>query len=718
MKNKNGSISKETAKATNIKKANELELKKIIELIQKPEEQRVKSEIKLIQRYLVNNIQYFKKMSEESDKNERISKIVQILNYEKFKKDEYIINYGEIGDKFYIILSGSVSIYKPSPKNASMTLSDYVKYLVNIRDVEKNQLKFERIQNYNSKIDRDKLILIKYNPDKLPYSSKKISVFIEEQRYLNSLRAGDSFGEMALIKNETRNADVIVDAEECILGSVDKIDYKKIIKDIEEQKINTKLKEFKMDFPFFNDWPASRCFRLLSALTGENYNKEDYVYKQNSLATHLYIIRKGEFDVTCDINFSIYERFIEYIHSNPDILFKGSDNKDFWKEDNLEKMINFSLDKDESPFLSLPLITKFFLSHQSDNITSLKKSENLLNKNNNYMDEKKLDEISKKEDMENNMKYMNNMIRRIKICRLEAPQIFGFIEPLELKRRFCNIRCDSSQGEIQKIPLLEFLQLMPKNKKNINNLMRYIMNKKKDLIERLKNGTLAKLSFNYQKPQINSLDINYPNRNLDKHTSKKSKLLIKSKSILLNHNLLSSNTNISNKKENETSDINKNSLDSEKNNNIKREKSILIGFKKSLFNDDDVRTEMQNLKKNFQSKKKKIKIISNFHIGRNNRFKMKDYNYQNSAVNVLPTKLSLIPHTKLVGKNYIDYDSKKIIKELNKNNAILDNIVKKTEERKLPLIYSKERSNSLRTQNPPKFQRIPKKCVTSILPNE
>ena len=97
---------------------------------------------------------------------------------------------------------------------------------------------------------------------------------------------------------------------------------------------------------------------------------------------------------------------------------------------------------------------------------------------------------------------------------------------------------------------------------------------------------------------------------------------------------------------------------------------------------------------------------------------MKDYNYQNSAVNVLPTKLSLIPHTKLVGKNYIDYDSKKIIKELNKNNAILDNIVKKTEERKLPLIYSKERSNSLRTQNPPKFQRIPKKCVTSILPNE
>ena len=719
MKNKHDSVSKETA--TNIKKPNELELEKIIELIQKPEIERTQFELKSIKKYLVNNIEYFKKMNEESDKNERILKIIQILNYEKFKKDEYIINYGEIGDKFYIILSGSVNVYKPSPQNVSMTLYDYVKYLVNIRDVEKNNIKFERIQNYNSKIDRDKLIQIKYNPDKLPYSSKKISVVIEEQRYLNHLRAGDTFGEMALIKNETRNADVVVDDEECILGSVDKLDYKKIIKDIEEQKINTKLKEFKMDFPLFNDWPASRCFRLLSALTGENYNKEDYVYKQNTLATHLYIIRKGEFDVTCDINFSIYERFIEYIHSNPDILFKDSDNKEFWKEDNLEKIINSSLDKNESPFLSLPHITKFVLSHQSDSVTNLKKSGNLLNENNNYMEEKKLDEISKKEDMENNMRYMNNMIRRIKICRLEAPQIFGFVEPLELKRRFCNIRCDSNQGEIQKIPLIEFLQLMPKDKKNINNLMKYIRNKKKDLMERLKNGTLAKLSFNYQKPQITSLGINYPNRNLDKHSSKKSKLLIRSKSILLNHNLLSSNNNISSQIENETSDVNKNSLDSDLNNinnSIKGKSNILIGFKKSLFNDNSVRTEIQNLMKNFQNKKKKIEITSSLHIGRNNRYKLKDYNYQNSAMNILPTKFSLVPHTKLIGRNYIDYDSKKIMKELNKNSAILDNIVKKTEERRLPLILSKQRSNSLKAKNIQKFQRKTKKNVTSIFPNK
>ena len=190
---------------------------------------------------------------------------------------------------------------------------------------------------------------------------------------------------------------------------------------------------------------------------------------------------------------------------------------------------------------------------------------------------------------------------------------------------------------------------------------------------------------------------------------------------MLNHNLLSSINNISSQIENETSDVNKNSLDSDLNNinnSIKGKSNILIGFKKSLFNDNSVRTEIQNLMKNFQNKKKKIEITSSLHIGRNNRYKLKDYNYQNSAMNILPTKFSLVPHTNLVGRNYIDYDSKKIMKELNKNSAILDNIVKKTEERRLPLILSKQRSNSLKAKNTQKFRRKTKKNVTSIFPNK
>ena len=62
-------------------------------------------------------LDYFKKLTQDSDGKEKIPKIIASLNYECFNKGEHIIHFGEIGDKFYILLSGTVSIYKPSPKN-------------------------------------------------------------------------------------------------------------------------------------------------------------------------------------------------------------------------------------------------------------------------------------------------------------------------------------------------------------------------------------------------------------------------------------------------------------------------------------------------------------------------------------------------------------------------------------------------------------------------
>ena len=716
MKNNHKYVSKGTV--TNIKSPNGNDLDKVIDLLKIPTQKRTKSEIKIIQNYMINNIEYFRKMSQEPDEIERIPKIIQILNYECFQKDEPIINYGEIGDKFYIILSGNINVYKPSPKNVYMTLYDYVKYLVNIRDIQNNQLKFERIQNYNSNIDRVKLVQINYNPEKLPYSIKKLPVVIEEERLISKLVPGASFGEMALIKHERRNADIIAD-ETCILGRIDKIDYKKILKDIEEQKINTQLKSFKMDFPFFSEWPPSKCFRIISAFTNEYYNKEDYVYRQNTISNHIYIIRKGEFEVTCDINFSIYEQFIEYIHSNPDILFKDSDQPGFWKEDNLEKKINSAYEKNTTPFLSLHHISKFVLSHKSENLNTLKKNENLTSENLNYLDEKKMEEISKKEDMEDEIKYQNSMIRRIKICKLEAPQIFGFMEPFELKRRFCNIRCDSNQGEIQKIPLIEFLQLMPKDKNNLINLLKYVFNRKKDLMERLKNGVLAKLSFNLKKPQMKSLGLIYPSRNLDNNLSKKSKLF-RNKSTFLNYNNNSINNNTI---QNESYDINKNSSDNETNTNMKNKKNIIYGFKKALFsfNDDNVKYDIKNLVNIYQNKKKKREIMNIGIPNGSNSMRIPKYFSQNSVTNILPTKFSLFPHPKTIGRNYIDYNSKKIMREIKMNSAIFDDIIKRTEVKQLPIINSNIRSNSLKDQklqNLRKFQRKVKKNVTVLFPRK
>ena len=652
----------------------DISLDNLIELIKTPHLKQTKNDLKIIQNYLCQKVDYFKKLTQDPDGNEKIPKIISVLNYESFRKDEHIIYFGEIGDKFYIILSGTVSIYKPSPKNMNMTLHEYVDYLVRVRDREKNLLKFERIQNYNSNIDKVKLLIINYNSSKLPYSAKKIPVIIEEERFILKLGPGDSFGEMALIKNEPRNANIIAN-ESCELVSIDKVDYRKIIKDLEEQRINNQLRIFKMDYPFFKDWPANRCFRLLSSFDTDNYGKDEYVYKQNNLANYIYLIKKGEFEVTSDINFSTYEQFIDYIYDSSETLLNDMDNPLLWKEDNIQQKINNANENNTCPcILTLPPIYKVILSHRIDcNIDNDDNSNIVDNKIKNNSENNNINEENKEE--KNN--YINSInhnktIRRIKIKKLEAPQIFGFIEPFELKRRICNIKCNSREGIIQKLPFMEFLQLLPKDKKNRFFLEQNIYTRKKEIIEQLKNGALVKLSFNFRKPCKKFVKI-YPGRNMDKIPKKKPKILIKSISLIkLNKN----------DKSNNIKDINKNDKD---NNNttsiinkefpIRIKKNIMLGFKKSLFSFSKKKVKsIENImpiellsqkgKTTFTSKKNNNRISSN------NSYCSMKYLEDNNFSTILPTKTSLMPIYDSTGKNYVNSSTGNIMNKVYFRNNI------------------------------------------------
>ena len=455
------------------KEKEKLEKKNMIKLLKLPRDQKTKEIIKSLKDYLSAHYDYFTNLAKQSE--ERFLKLIPLLKYETYKPNERIMNFGEVGDKCYILLQGSVGVYKPFPINKRMTLRDYVEYLAQLRDDKKNTAKFERILNYNSRIDKHKLYLIDFDYNKIPKYSSEISIVLEEERELAVAKAGTSFGEMSLIKNEPRNATIIA-LEKCSLISIEKIDYTKIVKDIEEQRIIKELVSFKEKYPLFKFWPSSKCFPLLSGLITTDFTFGEYVYKQNEFPTDIYLIKEGMFEVTTYFNFDTYENFIEYIHDSSHSLITLIDNPFEWKEDKISKRIEIAFQKNLSPFvINLNIEDKAILSH--------KEEENLNFKG----------DIAK--NIEDELARNKNHVFKANIQKLYAPDIFGFVEALELKQRLCSIKCISQKGTLMKFPFREFLQLLPNDKRNNFYLQQRIYEEKKYIITQLKNNAMAKLNF-------------------------------------------------------------------------------------------------------------------------------------------------------------------------------------------------------------------------------
>ena len=467
------------------------EFDRLIGILKKPKKERSKADKLEIQSYLSSHIDYFKNLSTQIDKDTFL-KIVSNINYHQIEKNIRVINFGDEGERLYIILKGSVTMHKSFPKEKLFTLKEYVDYLVEIRDKEKNISKFNRIQDYNSKISKYKLLSIDYDSSKLP-ETLKTPFIIEEEREIDHLKQGELFGEMALIKNEPISSTIIT-AEKCDFISIEKNDYAKI-KDVEEQRLNNKLVDFRNDFPIFKYWSNSKCFRLISGFTTEYYNKGEYIYKQNDIPDSIYFIKEGQLEVFTDFSFSWYEQFIDYIHDSSNSLTNDIDDPLLWKEDKIQKKIHIAYEE-QSPFiLKKSNMDKIIISHNENKDDE---QNNIYNINNYYKNNlteeqnKKLKLVNQLEKSEENAK---KNIYKANIQKYCSPQIFGYLEPLELKRRFCTVKCLSNDAIVLKFPFMEFLQLLPTDKKNQFYLQQNIFEEKKHLIEQLKNNALAKLNF-------------------------------------------------------------------------------------------------------------------------------------------------------------------------------------------------------------------------------
>ncbi|CAG9312294.1 CNBD2_4 [Blepharisma stoltei] len=217
-------------------------LKDLISLLSKPSFQRSQKQLSTL-KALTQNIKFFIKQVEES--GEQIHwQACLYMGYEFIPKDEYVCHFGEFGTKFYIILDGEVSILVPTTRPCD-------------------------------------------NPE------EGTETILTE---VGKLSQGMAFGELALLKDIPRSATIqcVTDTHFAIL---EKEDYLKILGKVEAEKLDA-LIDFFAGIPLFRGWTKKAIGRLTYYFKSKSFIRKGIVYKQGEESEHVYIVKKGEFELT------------------------------------------------------------------------------------------------------------------------------------------------------------------------------------------------------------------------------------------------------------------------------------------------------------------------------------------------------------------------------------------------------------------------------------
>ena len=471
---------------------------------------RTNQEIEIFADYLSKHYQYFKNLKNEESQL-KVEGLTKICRLEKIFKGDSIINYGEIGDKFYIVLEGTVEVFKPKYIEIEVLPNEFISLLNKIKETEGNLLKYERIKEKNkiffetySERSKHKEISSKNSNTQNSQSSNRNGskpsstsrseidkliykqVFLmEDEEKMGEYGEGFSFGDIALIQKTTRNA-TIKAKEYCILLTIEKNEYNKAMLEFQSKKLNKEIEDFIRTYSFFKDFSHEKIINLFNCFSKKTIYKGEYLYQQNKKDECIYIINNGLFSVSCNISFCWLSDYLDYIsYEDKNILEYLIQNKKikYTESINLIKNCYNKLTDNYLPdnFDKYDLWEKIGESQTKDNLYRIKKDEEKLN------------------DPEN--------IYNIEIKKINYEEILGIEEVFDFKKRFCSIKCLSDKADIKYITIYEFLKLIINLGDEELKYLLTMVNERKDLLK----TQIIKAIKNIERKIIFNFDIRYEN---------------------------------------------------------------------------------------------------------------------------------------------------------------------------------------------------------------
>lgn len=157
--------------------------------------------------------------NQEAEKHEECCKA---MGYKYGHKGEIIVKEGSLGQNFYIILQGTMGVYKMDFSNEYSSFSS-------INDNETSSKLFKKtslmLKNNISKPMRrlSSRVQLKENAQEIASNNE-----ITNEIKVKVLKGGESFGELSLLDNRPRAASVICE-QECHLAVLEKQYFDKIL---------------------------------------------------------------------------------------------------------------------------------------------------------------------------------------------------------------------------------------------------------------------------------------------------------------------------------------------------------------------------------------------------------------------------------------------------------------------------------------------------------
>ena len=187
---------------------------------------------------VTKHVEFFNNILKDDEQLHRAC--CKMMTFEEFLSGDIIVNYGDLAEKFYIVIRGSLAVYVP-------------------------------IVNENSDL-----------PHKL-----------DEMKEVKIINQGEYFGELALIRGVPRAA-TIKAKNDCLLAVLTKNDFKKTLSQTTEEKINEKVAALQR-IPILSSISIIELQRLSYYFHEIKSSRNQFLYRENKPADCLYFVRSGEF---------------------------------------------------------------------------------------------------------------------------------------------------------------------------------------------------------------------------------------------------------------------------------------------------------------------------------------------------------------------------------------------------------------------------------------